>query len=278
MRSLLTPRWLLSHVLVAALVVVMVNLGLWQLRRLDERREANAAAAAALAQPVADLAAVVDPGAGFDSAEAEAAELRRVRVTGTYAEGDQVLVRSRSLDGAPGRWVVTPLVLGDGTAVAVNRGWVPVSAEGAEGPAPAEAAPPGGTVTVEGVLRPTEERGRFGPADPDEGRLAHLARLDLARLQQQVDEDLYPLAVQLTASEPAQPGDVPVPLPLPETGDEGPHLSYAVQWFVFSTIAAVGYAVILRRQLADRRGPRRPGQGGAGPRTPAPSRAAPRGG
>jgi cytochrome oxidase assembly protein ShyY1 len=274
-RSLLTPRWVLSHVLVVALVVLMVNLGLWQLRRLDERRAVNAEAAAALAEPVADLADVVDPGASY--AAGEAAELRRVRVTGTYAVEDQVLVRSRSLDGAPGLWVVTPLVLGDGTAVAVNRGWVPVSPEGADGPPPAASAPPGGEVTVEGVLQATQERGRFGPTDPAEGRLTHLARLDLARLQQQVGDDLYPVAVQLTASDPAQPGDLPVPLPLPDTGDEGPHLSYAVQWFVFSTIAAVGYVVILRRQLEERRAPR-PAPGGDAPRTPAPTSAAPRGG
>lgn len=276
MRSLLTPRWLLSHVLVAALVVLMVNLGLWQLRRLDERRAANAEAAAALAQPPVPLADVVDPAASF--ADGEALELRQVVVTGTYAPEDQVLVRSRTLDGAPGLWAVTPLVVDDGTAVAVNRGWVPVSPEGAEGPAPAGSEPPAGEVTVEGVLQPTQERGRFGPTDPDDGRLTHLARLDLARLQAQVDEDLYPVAVQLTASDPAQAGDLPVPLPLPDTGDEGPHLSYAVQWFVFSTIAAVGYVVILRRQLDERRRHPHPGRDGGAPRTPAPTSAAPRGG
>lgn len=278
MRSLLTPRWLLSHVLVVAVVVLMVNLGLWQLRRLDERRAANDEAAAALARPAADLSEVVDPAASFD--DGEAAALRRVRVTGTYAPDDEVLVRSRSLDGAPGLWVVTPLVLGDGTAVAVNRGWVPVSPEGAEGPAPAGSAAPAGEVTVDGVLRATEVRGRFGPTDPEEGRLTHLARLDLGRLQQQVDEDLYPVAVQLTASDPAQAGDLPVPLPLPDTGDEGPHLSYAVQWFVFSTIAAVGYVVILRRQAEERRRPlpRGPDRDGDAPRAPAPTSAGPRGG
>jgi surfeit locus 1 family protein len=47
---------------------------------------------------------------------------------------------------------------------------------------------------------------------------------------------------------------LPVVLPEPEL-DEGPHLSYAVQWFVFATIAAVGYPLVLRR--LSRRGPGR---------------------
>ncbi|HEX9994069.1 MAG TPA: SURF1 family protein [Acidimicrobiales bacterium] len=252
MRSLLTPRWLLSHVLVVALVVLMVNLGLWQLRRLDERRAANAAVEAALARPVEDVGAVVDAGAPFG--DVDGVVWRRVTATGTYALDEQVLVRSRSYQGNPGSWVLTPLVLDDGTAVAVNRGWVPIGEEGPEGPPPPESAPPTGRVTVTGVLQATQERGRFGPTDPAEGRLVTLSRLDLGRLQQQVDEDLYPVALQLEASEPAQAGGLPVPVPLPETGDEGPHLGYAVQWFVFSTIAAVGYVVILRRQRAERAG------------------------
>ena len=41
-RFALRPKWLLSHVLVLALVVVMINLGFWQLRRLDEKKAHNA--------------------------------------------------------------------------------------------------------------------------------------------------------------------------------------------------------------------------------------------
>lgn len=250
MRSLSTPRWLVSHVLVVALVVLLVNLGLWQLRRLDERRADNARVAAALAQPVVDVAAlapVAGPRAGLDAGEA--VEWRRARATGRYALDEQVLVRSRSLDGRPGSWAVTPLVLDDGTAVAVNRGWVPIGEDGPDGPPPAASAPPDGRVTVTGVLRATEERGRFGPTDPEDGRLASLARLDVGRLDQQVAADLYPVALQLESSDPPPPGDLPVPVPLPDVDDEGPHLSYAVQWFTFATIAAGGYVLILRRQV-----------------------------
>lgn len=254
MRSLLTPRWLLSHVLVAVLVVVMVNLGAWQLRRLDERRDENALVEVRRSQPVAPLEDLVDPATPFGGAE-EASE-RRVVATGTYVLDEQVLVRSRTYQEQPGSWVLTPLVLDDGAAVAVIRGWVPIGDDGPEAPPPPSSAPPEGRVTVTGVLQPTQERGRFGPTDPAGGRLATLSRVDLARFQQQVAADLYPVALQLESSDPPQ-GELPVPVPAPDTGDEGPHLGYAVQWFVFSAIAAGGYVVILRRQLADQgRAPR----------------------
>jgi cytochrome oxidase assembly protein ShyY1 len=78
-----------------------------------------------------------------------------------------------------------------------------------------------------------------------------MARVDVARLQQQVPYALYPAYVQLTSSQPAQPGPEPEVLPEPVL-DEGPHLSYAVQWFIFSLIAIVGYPLILRRSARNR--------------------------
>ena len=51
-RFLLSPRWLLSHLFVVLLVVTMVNLGFWQLRRLDEKRDRNALIESRMDQPV----------------------------------------------------------------------------------------------------------------------------------------------------------------------------------------------------------------------------------
>ena len=47
------PLWILSHLLVVFLVILFVNLGFWQLRRLDERKDFNAQVEAnASAEPV----------------------------------------------------------------------------------------------------------------------------------------------------------------------------------------------------------------------------------
>jgi len=52
------------------------------------------------------------------------------------------------------------------------------------------------------------------------------------------------------APEAADPGSI-VPGPPPELS-EGPHLGYAAQWFIFSTIALVGYPIVLRRVVIRR--------------------------
>ena len=50
-RFLLRPRWIAFTAVVVTAIVVMINLGLWQLRRLDERREFNDTVAARIHQP-----------------------------------------------------------------------------------------------------------------------------------------------------------------------------------------------------------------------------------
>ena len=58
MRSLLTPKWVLSHLFAASMVVLMVGLGFWQLDRLDQRKADNdeiRAASEAPSLPIEDL-------------------------------------------------------------------------------------------------------------------------------------------------------------------------------------------------------------------------------
>ena len=169
-------------------------------------------------------------------------------MSGTYDTSRQVLIRNRSRDSNPGWWLVTPLVSGDGTAVAVNRGWVPYNVD-ENGPLD-QFAPPAGTVTVTGMVQATQNR-VSGPYDPAEGQLHTLSRVDLTRLQQQVPYDLFPVYVNLASSSPAQAGNLPSPVPVPELGD-GPHLNYAGQWFIFATLTLIVYPLLLRRRARER--------------------------
>jgi cytochrome oxidase assembly protein ShyY1 len=72
-----------------------------------------------------------------------------------------------------------------------------------------------------------------------------VTRLDLGALEELWGTDLAPVWLQLSEQDPPQ-SELVNPVPLPDL-DEGPHLSYAFQWFIFATIGAVGYVVILRR-------------------------------
>jgi len=244
-RFALRPKWILSHLFVLALVVLMVDLGFWQLRRLHEKRSHNALVAARTDEAVAPLDRVLT--AGDTSGHTATVEFRRVTASGRYRPDQELLVRSRSLDGAPGSWVMTPLALDDGSAVVVNRGWI--ANEGRFDAVPKAFRAPSGRVTVSGLLRRSETRGAYGPKDPTTGRLANLARADVGRMAKQVPERLVPGWVQLQEQRPAG-RNAPTPLPTPQL-DEGPHLSYAIQWFLFSTIAVVGYPLILRRRAGE---------------------------
>jgi len=237
-RFLLRPRWIAFTIGIIALMVALVNLGLWQLRRLDERRSFNAIVTSRENAPVTDPA-------GLPS-DPQAAQWRRIQMTGTWEARGQVLIRDRSLDGEAGLHVVTPLAIAGGPAVLVNRGFIPITAQDRP-PAPAS-----GTVTVVARVRVSQKRGTFGATDPAGGTLAILNRVDVPRIQAQADLALAPYYVELVSEDPAPAPDAPRPLPLPAL-DEGPHLSYAVQWFLFTVCAAVGWVVVVRKSAGGAR-------------------------
>ncbi|MDP1821429.1 MAG: SURF1 family protein [Acidimicrobiales bacterium] len=251
-RFALTPSWIVRHVAVVLLVVAMVAAGFWQLRRLDDKREYKALVAERQQEPAAPVDEVVPFDAEVDAPGVDDVLYRTVTAEGTYAADDTVVVENRTFNSAPGAWVLTPLVLRDGRAVVVNRGFIGFTREGEIAPPPAPPLP----VRVEGLLFQSQERSSFGATDADAGKLEVLARVDLDRFEAQLDREIYPAYLQLTDSDPAEPAPTAgapqlVALGPPEP-DEGPHLAYAGQWFTFSAIATGGYAILLRRIARDR--------------------------
>jgi cytochrome oxidase assembly protein ShyY1 len=238
-RFLFRPRWIGFHLLVIVVIVTMVNLGFWQLRRLDERKAFNAQVASRIAEAPAPLDDVLTVGT-----DPHSVEWRSVTATGTYLPAEQFLVVNRSQDGIGGTMVVTPLQLADGRLLLVERGFQPGLSE--------PAAAPSGTVQIVGRLRPSEERHTGQLSDPKTGELKEAQRLDIPRLTAQLPAKPVPMYVELTASRPAEPTPYPAPVTLPELTD-GPHLSYAVQWFTFSVAVIVGWVLAVRKSLNARR-------------------------
>jgi surfeit locus 1 family protein len=235
---------------VVALVVVgvCVRLGVWQLDRLEGRRDANARIRAGLAAPVVALGEALDGGT-----DPRTLAWRHARVDGTYDPTEELILYGRAQDGRPGDHVLTPLVLDDGTAVLVDRGWVPFEPEH-ELPVPGAAAAPTGPVSVSGVLLPAgdEPMPTTSPSPrPSSAPVTTVQRIDLPALQAQMPYPLAPVALLLQEQRPAQ-GGLPEPATLPEL-DEGPHLAYAVQWFVFAAIALVGYGLLATRARREAR-------------------------
>jgi cytochrome oxidase assembly protein ShyY1 len=223
----------------AALVVTMINLSAWQFRRLSQRKAFNHAVELRLAEPAVPLEGLLTT-----SVDPKSIQWRDVIVTGTYEPKYQVLIRDRSLNSVAGFNVVTPLDVGHGQFVVVERGWI--SSEVATPP-----APPTGTVTIEGRLQTGQlRRHSWEKADPKTGVLSVLSRVDIGRIDQQTPGTAARMFVDVAASEPRDPSVQPIPLPV---FDDGPHLSYAVQWIMFSLAAIVGWVLAVRKSANDRR-------------------------
>jgi surfeit locus 1 family protein len=243
-RTLLTPKWMLGHVLALGLIVLFVNFGLWQLRRLDQRLERNALIEARMA---AEPRALSELREEFGN-EPEDLAYRRALAEGRYEPAGEILLRSRSRDGTAGWHVLTPLIAESGRALLVDRGWIPYALDD---PPAEEAAPPPGTVSVEGIVRAEQDPpegwlARFAPRDPPEGPLRTAYYVDVERLAAQLPYALEPVFLELSSQQPAGDTRYPLPPEPPETG-RGPHLSYALQWFSFALIGAVGYVLLLWR-------------------------------
>lgn len=210
-----------------------VRLGFWQLDRLEQRRGRNATIASRLALAPAPLAELLDEGLPPGGLA-----YRRVRAEGIYDLQHEFTLYGRPLEGRPGDHLLTPLLLEDGTAIVVDRGWIPTGS----GASPDPVAPTD-PVIVDGYLVEPE-----AATEPDGTTLSGtVSRLDLTLIGSGLQYSLAPVAIRLIEQLPAQGSGFPVPAPEPAF-DEGPHLSYAIQWFSFAAVAVIGYLSLERRE------------------------------
>jgi cytochrome oxidase assembly protein ShyY1 len=244
MAGIVWSKRLAKLIAVTLLVAVTcIALGFWQIARLHQKQQFNAAVRAGLAEQPAPVEAVLP-----DGVDPDAVRYRRVEATGTYDTDHGFVLYGRTQDSQAGNHLLTPLLLTDGHAILVDRGWVPLEVDEPGAP---EAAPPSGAVDVEGVLFSSEGD---PPGAVDAGGPAEttLSSVDLRAIQAQLPYPIAPSYVLLQTQTPAQPGGLPVPSPLPELS-EGPHLGYAIQWFTFAVIAMAGLVVLALREGRDPR-------------------------
>lgn len=162
---------------------------------------------------------------------------RRVTAKGVFNPAHQILIRGRVQNQAPGLEVVTPLVLsGGGGVIWVLRGFVP--SPDAATPPDRITPPDTGIVEVTGLTIDVPERSDSGKP-LRRGAVTTWARLDGAVMRSIVPRSL-PIEL-LLAGDSTGPGRL-APVPPPELTN-GPHLSYAIQWFGIA-LAAVVFGII----------------------------------
>jgi cytochrome oxidase assembly protein ShyY1 len=240
-KVVISRRWLTMLTIAAAFAVACLFLGQWQWHR----HEAKSARAERidnhyLASPVPLSRAMPRPAASLPLSQ----EWTMVTATGRYAADQVMLVRNRPNNGVYGYEVMVPLQLADGRSLLVDRGWIPNGRTAAE---PSRTpATPAGEITVTGWLRLGE---------PSLGRTmtnGQLASINLAEAGAQTGSALYG-AYLIRRAEVGEPGariEHPLPLERPDTG-KGPHLAYALQWWLAAPVGIVLVLVGARREHLD---------------------------
>jgi surfeit locus 1 family protein len=225
-----------------AAAALTARLGVWQLDRAAQKTSLQQAIEARAAMPP------LDPAALARSVDAAAAQHHRpVRLAGRWAADRTVFLDNRQMDGRPGFFIVTPLVIGaDGDAVLVQRGWVP------RDPRERTRLPP--VATPEGLV---EVDGRIAPPP---ARLLELAGEGSGPIRQNLDLDAFAreTGLKLRPLSVVQLGDSRDGLERrwsAPAADVHKHLGYAFQWFALSALIAILYVwfQLVRPRLARRR-------------------------
>ena len=242
-------KWLLTTLLVLAAMAVLARLGVWQLDRLAQRRAFNARVMAETDLPALrlDTSSVQD--------DLPSMEYRQVTVIGEYDFAHQVALRNQVWQGNYGVRLLTPLRI-DGTdqAVLVDRGWISDQDYKAGDWSQFDEH---GKVTVNGVIRAPQTKpdfGRISDPTPVPGGPFQNA-WNLANIAQMAKQVPYPL-LGIYIQQAPDPSWTELPYRSSPELDltEGPHQSYAIQWFSFAAVLGLGYPVFILREEKRRSG------------------------
>lgn len=238
-----TIKWIFTTLLVLLGTGICIRLGLWQLDRLEQKRAENAHFL-----QVSQMERLTLP---TDSQQdLTGMEFRRVEASGEYDFANQVVLRNHYHENVLGYRLLTPLILADGSAILVERGWIP--ADGNKIPADWRQYDQLGKISVRGILRLGKANPEIGGVPdptlaPGEKRLDFWSMANTERIALQLPYRLLPVYIQ---PDPNPAGSTP-PIPFQEQYEvtERNHLGYALQWFTFATLLFLGYPFFLYQQL-----------------------------
>lgn len=235
------PQLFFGTVLVLLAVALTTRLGFWQLQRLEQRRALNAQREQTRSLPVVELP-TGDSAVRFE---------RPARALGSFTTAAEFTVLNQVRKGMPGVRLVTPMRLVSGEWLLVDRGWVRLDQR--EGYHP----PPTMPTLVLGYLalaqRPAAE------AHPQELPPYSWLALNPEAMGEALRRErsefrgakILSYALVATSTVRKDTGQIyPIAAELPPL-DEGPHKSYAIQWFSFSVVFVVGWLAYVFKQNRD---------------------------
>lgn len=254
---------LIALILLGAVAFVCFMLGRWQLERAEVRRQVAATLEAGRRAPPLKLTPMVS------SDELKA--WRPATVEGVWRSEWSILLENRNLDGRPGLWLATPLMLDGDTAVLVLRGWLerPIASRPVPTIPTSESA-----VSLAGELavrvprlfelwtsakNATENlpQGWQGTKQPTAGAidpvlLPRLQNLELESYAKRTGLKLLPTVLMQSSGQDEEGLKRVWPEP---SVDSDKNVGYAMQWFGFAGILLVAFLVIIWRRFRSRQSP-----------------------
>jgi surfeit locus 1 family protein len=238
-RSTVARVWMASGAVL--LFCVFVMLGTWQVQRRAWKLELIARVDARVRAPAGPVPSMAE----WSQVTAANSEYRHVRVAGTFLNDSETLVQALTELGA-GFWVLTPLRLGDGTTVLVNRGFVPPerrsrASHGARGPTT--------EAVVTGLLRITEPKGWFLRRNAPAANLWY-SRDVQAIAEARGLERVAPYFIDAAAADGAVGrGGAAAPVGgLTVIAFRNTHLTYAITWYVLALMVIGGAWIVMREE------------------------------
>ncbi len=241
LKKMFSRAWLFATLLVFAGTALCIRLGIWQLDRLEQRRAFNTQVESMRAAELLDLNKNLP-------ADISSMEWLAVTVTGEYDFENQVALRNQYNGDQYGYHLITPLLF-NGTAVLVDRGWIP--ADGNAAPGDWRQYDEAGQVTVTGQVRLGQDKPAIGGVsdaefNPEQMRLDVWNNLNVVRISEQSPYPLLAVYIQPNVDE--NNTEPPIKYQPVIELTEGSHFGYALQWFSFATILFIGYPFYLRKQ------------------------------
>ena len=243
---MVSRHWRWTTLLVLGGIGLTIRLGFWQVDRYHQNKSFADHLTAMQSASQLTLSGRIAPPGLIDM------EYRKVQATGIFDFVHQIAVRNQiwvqTWGNDVGFILITPLVFPDGSAVLVDRGWIPLAEDS---PASWDKYDQNGEVRVEGIIRLPAVPGIGGKADPTLGpgerSMAFWNLVNIPRLQEQIPYPLLPVYIE----QAPDPGDDGMPyrkLPTPELSAADINIGYATMWFAFSVLLFAGYPLYLRKQ------------------------------
>ncbi|GAA3171562.1 MULTISPECIES: SURF1 family protein [Streptomyces] len=260
-RFLLSRQWVILTLVGLVLIPVMIKLGFWQFHRHEHRVAQNQLIDRSLHAKAVPVTELTSPGRPLPRADM----WRTVTATGTYDAAHEVVVRQRTAadESTIGYYVLTPLDLDGGRTVLVNRGWIPAGGDLTK--FPDVPAAPRGTVTVTGRMMADETTEGSGIKDRQGLPDRQVMLINSAQQAKALHRPVLAGYIEQTA--PKTPHNTPELVPDPDYSSIGPHMAYAVQWWLFAAAVPVGWVVLARRERRDQAAAAAAGTDAAAPGT-----------